>query len=614
MNNLFKLILLITLIYYVISQYSGGPAGTTSFYSGLSLATPLEIASSNGFLNLTLTVDVYRFNSYISFTTRAYYYNGIPMIPGPTLRLKSGDIMSITLINNLQGAPFVDTMATMNYLHSKNTTNIHTHGLHVDPSVDSIFVFTNPGQTISYNYTINSNHAPGIHWYHSHRHGESTLQVMGGLHGAIIVDSLDPTTLIFAGITRQTLLLSHFSTVSIDTFGDPFKVRTYADLIMMSGDTINPNFVYTNPNVQDIYFTNGQYQPYYNMLANNNVIFDVVHSVGDFSIELEIRTAISSGSKACTMTHLATDGVYFTSARVVSFIVLVPASRASFIVSCSTPGTYYLQTLADLVNRPNVGDTEIRFNQNLLTLIVASSTFTAPGTIPNLSTIVRPFYLTDLTSASTKISGKWEMSTQQPEHPDRMWIGIGSNCTLSSFGRATDVAGSSPADNKNCGYLPFPGQSGTTGNYRHIGQVDTVEQLTVWGRGKSPHTIHIHVNHLQIISQTSDQGMDNYSGVFGQIGDWRDTIPAIVGSTVVRYLLNKYTGEIVLHCHFLFHEDMGMMATIYSSTNMTCTFPNTCYLNSTSSTGTKNGIANYSMHTCVNMVNILFIIFLAIIM
>ena len=59
-------------------------------------------------------------DAFISYNTRAYYYNGQASIPGPTLRVKPGDTLTINLINNLKdtGADS-PTLANNNSFHSK---------------------------------------------------------------------------------------------------------------------------------------------------------------------------------------------------------------------------------------------------------------------------------------------------------------------------------------------------------------------------------------------------------------------------------------------------------------------------------------------------------------
>ncbi len=614
MLNIKSRTLFILIFIFEINCFSGPAQGPGNFlYSGPNLTQPMVMSSSNGSLDIELVVDTYSFKSFISYTTRAYFYQGQPMIPAPTIRIKPGDKLNVKLTNKLTGMANPMSGISMNTFHGENVTNVHTHGLHVDPNIDTIFVEVNPGQSYTYNYQIPSDHAPGLHWYHAHKHGASALQVMGGLYGAIIVDPADSSQMPseLNNWTRVLLEFAHFSTKSINTLDDPFTVRTYPEFIKLNKDSLNPNFSWSNPNYQDIYLTNGQFQPNYSMSAGQNVIFDVLNASGDQILELQVMSNIGSGS-TCDMTLLAMDGVYLTAPRKINFFPMLPSSRASIAILCNSVGTFYLQSFADQNARGNFVDNEVRFTQNLLTLNVGPSSTNLQGvsaTSIALKKISRPSYLNDLTNNNTtKI---WEISNDQTKaDKDTAWIGMGKDCTITSFGRATDSASYDPRTNTNCQYLTFPGQIGTTGRYRHTGQVNTVEQLNIWGRGASPHSIHIHVNHFQFIKHVSDNGNDVYSMFWGQVGDWRDTIPALPGKISVRYTLAQYTGEVVMHCHFLMHEDMGMMASFYSGSTY-CNYPDTCLANSmtknsnvTPSPSTSNGY--FITHSLVFILFLLF--------
>jgi hypothetical protein len=135
-------------------------------------------------------------NSRFGFTTRSYCYQNVCSYPGPTISLKPGDNLTLTVVNNL--GPYSSTHTHVhNTIHSPNTTNVHTHGLHISPLVDNVFLTAAPGDTLIYNYEIRSDHAPGLHWYHAHFHGSSTLQIMNGLVGALVIESLrgDPANI-----------------------------------------------------------------------------------------------------------------------------------------------------------------------------------------------------------------------------------------------------------------------------------------------------------------------------------------------------------------------------------------------------------------------------------
>lgn len=134
-------------------------------------AAPPELRSRNGKLAVTLTAadQMVRYNGADRW---AMTYNGL--VTGPTLRIRPGDHLTITLINNLP-----------------EMTSLHTHGLHVNPNGngDNPLLTIEPGQQHTYEYEIPKTQQPGTFWYHPHAHGIVAKQVNLGLEGAIIVEN-----------------------------------------------------------------------------------------------------------------------------------------------------------------------------------------------------------------------------------------------------------------------------------------------------------------------------------------------------------------------------------------------------------------------------------------
>ncbi|MBW4561832.1 MAG: multicopper oxidase domain-containing protein [Mojavia pulchra JT2-VF2] len=113
-------------------------------------------------------------------------YNGL--IPGPMLITEPGDTLKIKLENDLT-----------------QTSNLHTHGLHVSPlgDGDNVLVGVKPGETRDISVEIPDNHFIGLDWYHPHLHGRTNEQVNSGLGGLLAVnppynlpdlDKYNPTT------------------------------------------------------------------------------------------------------------------------------------------------------------------------------------------------------------------------------------------------------------------------------------------------------------------------------------------------------------------------------------------------------------------------------------
>jgi FtsP/CotA-like multicopper oxidase with cupredoxin domain len=105
----------------------------------------------------------------------------------PLIVMSPGQTYELTLTNTIAS--------------SEDPANIHTHGLHTggdvrpayftgqaDETPDDITVEAAPGESITYIWSIPSDHMGGTHWYHSHVHKYSNAQVDGGAFGMIIIE------------------------------------------------------------------------------------------------------------------------------------------------------------------------------------------------------------------------------------------------------------------------------------------------------------------------------------------------------------------------------------------------------------------------------------------
>ena len=96
----------------------------------------------------------------------AWMYNGLYV--GPTLLAEPGDLLDLTLVNNLEPP-----------------SNLHTHGLHVSPIGNSDNVLLNIVELEANHFQIQipSDHPHGLNWYHPHRHETASNQIIRGLSG-----------------------------------------------------------------------------------------------------------------------------------------------------------------------------------------------------------------------------------------------------------------------------------------------------------------------------------------------------------------------------------------------------------------------------------------------
>ena len=188
---------------------SAGVGRCSKKYSEQNFVQPDILISQNGVLDVTLTVSYW--NSQLSGKDRATkfpvylrsygYDNNGPNYAGPTLVVKGGDKLRIRLINNLPLNPPTAPNDPLLYM-KPNTTNLHTHGLHVFPGiygdldrqeygdyvVDARTGGVVPeGDSRQYAYDIPKNHPAGPFYYHPQFHGSSAIQVASLMQGALMV-------------------------------------------------------------------------------------------------------------------------------------------------------------------------------------------------------------------------------------------------------------------------------------------------------------------------------------------------------------------------------------------------------------------------------------------
>ena len=138
---------------------------------------------------------------------------------GVVLHLQPGDHLRIKLVNQLPPAPDDDENAhgpdaMMDAMLVANPTNIHTHGLIVEPRKadasdptygDYVYVVGYPAgklppmvdpdltatdQPIQYDIYIPNNHPSGLYYFHPHIHGLGVNQISEGLEGMLTVGSI----------------------------------------------------------------------------------------------------------------------------------------------------------------------------------------------------------------------------------------------------------------------------------------------------------------------------------------------------------------------------------------------------------------------------------------
>ena len=98
-------------------------------------------------------------------------------------------------------------------------------------------------------------------------------------------------------------------------------------------------------------------------------------------------------------------------------------------------------------------------------------------------------------------------------------------------------------------------------------KVGTVQETFLFNIGAHPH--HQHVNQFQIMKIAWNEFTPGAIGeslrTWWQEGDWHDSAfsPTQAGQMTVRWQADKFTGRMQFHCHWLYHQDSGMVATYH---------------------------------------------------
>lgn len=529
---------------------------------------PPEIDAANGVLNTTLTV-TYALNQIANCQVYLRSYNG--QLVGPTLRAKPGDTLRVHLENQLP--PDADH-GVMNTLHAFNTTNLHTHGLHVSPvgNSDNVLLEIAPGASFDYEIKIPADQAPGTYWYHAHMHGSTATQVSSGMAGALIIEGgLDENKQI-AAAQEQVFVLQQ---IQYDDTGvlEPGNACPYG-----AGDPRNP--AGCNPNAttfgpcsweasQREHTINGQLFPTITMTPGELQRWRMIHAGIRESIGVELRgpgpdnatvdEAITLPRNA--LNEIAVDGIALGKLEAWQQVELEPGYRSDVLVKLAKPGIYYLvdngvQTSAYVKGQGIVSSTSDALTcptnkeqPNLLAKIVVTNAPNADMQLPAADSLARyaPYApLIEIAQQESPAPGTQPISDQYVMSP---------TVPIDGFQRVDFTIANYPQGSGNFTFLAAD----------HPFSPDRVRQLKLnnteeWVLETSDdslyyaHPFHIHVNPFQTWRFDPDGTPETV---------WRDTL--LVRRGIQEHVFTNYTdyiGQFVYHCHILDHEDQGMMELI----------------------------------------------------
>lgn len=485
--------------FFILSTASAGAvllfqqkSGKTQTPSETSKALPQVHASTEGLLALDLEAS-YRTVNLGGIQSDLLAYNG--QIPGPRLEAKPGDTVRLRFTNNLT-----------------QPTNLHYHGLHVTPTgnADNVFLEIPPGETLTYEFTIPSNHPAGTFWYHPHLHGLVAEQLFGGLAGLFIVrGELDEIPEIKAA-KEEFLFLKDFE---LDSNGRIVQFQPMAlmmgregGLVTINGQ-VNPTFSIATGGLLRLRLVNASTSRFYRLELENHPLYLIATDGGSLSEPVEVRELLLSPGERAE--------------------VLVQGERES--------GKYRLLNLP--YDRGGMG----MMGGGMMGRGMMGGGMMGRGMRRENSTQRNPETLATFTysnsTASLPLPQKLIPIEALPE-PETV--------------RRFEI---------NHGMAPGMGMvfliNGQTYSHDHIDtqvRLNAVEDWELVNTGVMDHPLHIHVNNFQLVSR---------NGRASPYRAWKDTVVVSPGETVrIRTRFADFTGKTVYHCHILDHEDLGMMGTM----------------------------------------------------
>ncbi|MDJ0590617.1 MAG: multicopper oxidase family protein [Pleurocapsa sp. MO_226.B13] len=510
-----------------------------SRYAGHPFANPQLIESENGELQTILTV-TYSDRDLAGCQVHLRSYNG--QLVGPTLRVKPGDTINLKLINDLPPEPHLpeDPLVaeespdgcryelvnhTSNEPHNFNTTNFHTHGLHVDPGVcsDNVLRVMNPRRTAAEpapEYTVRiqvpPDHPAGTFWYHAHLHGATALQVSSGMAGALIVEGgLDNLPEIAAAEDKVFVLqqIAYDRQGEIENY-DEFKPEKWE-------------------NSQRRITINGQIVPVIEMRPGEVQRWRFIHGGVRERINIELR----HGRKSLPLHEIAVDGIALGKIDSWKAVELEPGYRSDVLVKAKNllPGQTSQQY--DLIDAPSSRQ-ESLFNQGEIGSILAR-------------VIVRGKSV-DMPLPSDRQIAMVKQQDVPPDILDEELTTLEPTQTV-AFSIKQIPSGEYQFNVNDRAFSPEDERKLEL-NKAEIWQISTDSTRVGKERILDKHPFHIHVNSFQHDRQDPNHQTERI---------WRDTLMVVADEPqTIRTRYTDFTGKFVLHCHILDHEDQGMMQAV----------------------------------------------------
>jgi FtsP/CotA-like multicopper oxidase with cupredoxin domain len=424
----------------------------------------------------------------------------------PVIRVQPGSTLNVEYKNELAAQSKEDCLGHP----CMQMTNLHFHGLHVSPNApqdDVLDMMASPGETLHYSVQVPPQQPPGLYWYHTHSHGESYVQDLDGMSGAIVVEGIERYAPEVRAMRERILVLRNLVLPA-----DAAERKTVMESVAMQ--TTQCGTAAEKP--EAAFTVNGILRPKIDIAPGERQFWRIVNASPDLYADLEL----DSGS----LEVVALDGMPFAyhdpsiRTRSMSHVLLPPAGRVEAIVTGPSANS-------QAALRSRCFDTGPDGDSN-------------PGMV-----------LADI------------VSTQPPNLQERAALGGSPVYAIFSPTTLKRIEVSEPqfvvtfTEDKQGFYINGQKFEMNAGPMLTV-DVGSLQRWRVVNSTKEVHPFHIHQVHFFPYAVDGNPVKDPA---------WVDTVNVPYGSSVD--LVMDFTDPIIrgmslFHCHLLKHEDKGMMAKI----------------------------------------------------
>lgn len=508
-------------------------------------------------------------------------------IPGPTLRIAEGTDrkVRVTLFNDLQQADYREIAGMEGYAtrscHDFNATNLHAHGAHVQPNYatvagappcfgegcapgsryygDNVLIEVPARSSAQYRWDLDEDgvHEPGTNWYHPHIHGSTSIQVINGALGALIIEG--PVDRL-PGIAQSKERVMVMHQVPIDSEqttplppGESCREQTLSVNSFLTVTQDSPTLI------------NGKLRPRIVTPPGQVERWRMIYGGTPDEMGLKLHPSLDDhcGSwdilHPIELTQIARDGltlpqfyrsdtVWVSSGYRVDAMVKMPQEKQTLCLVGRRVRDLTGSVLAVVDVDPAAGSpTEVNLPEESAVTAHAKPTRWM-GTVEGKQQEV---------ACDTVKTAQQKVVLLVPTPEGSPPIGSApslSSCDPAAYHHQHEVDPSLPTcvcPSPNISCRRFDERRAWGYRSDRVMTVGTSEKWEV--RAFDGHPFHVHINPF-LVCPTGSNKEPNFA-------HWRDTywVQAEDGARELLMHYSKYTGQFVMHCHKLNHEDEGMM-------------------------------------------------------